>query len=93
MCVCVSVCPQVGSEELDPDMYRQASDLRARLSEAVRAKGALDAALKAAQKSPRVEDADLLEKVRVSLSLSLSLCVWVWVCVCVSVCAHGVHTY
>ncbi len=52
----------MGAEDLDPDAYRSASDLRARLTEAGRSRAALDAAQKALQKAARPEEAEALEK-------------------------------
>lgn len=54
---------QVSAEELDPDAYRTASDLRAKLHEASRARSALDAAARTLTKSQRLEEAEALEKV------------------------------
>jgi hypothetical protein len=39
-------CPQVGAEELAPEEYKAASELRARLTSAARVKQQLDAALR-----------------------------------------------
>jgi hypothetical protein len=55
---------QVGAEELDTDVYKSASEMRARLSDASRARSALEGAQKALGKGQREEDADVLDKVR-----------------------------
>lgn len=44
--VASSCCYQVGAEELAPDEYKAASELRARLTGALRVKQQLEAALK-----------------------------------------------
>ena len=43
---CTPVCLQVGAEELAPDEYKAASELRARLTGAARVKQQLEGALK-----------------------------------------------
>lgn len=52
-------------------MYRGASDTRARLAEAARARSGLDAAQRALQKNQRLEDADALDKVRAEMEYIL----------------------
>lgn len=54
---------QVGAEELDPESYKSASDLRAKLHEASRCRSALENAVKAVQKTGRPEDAEGVDKV------------------------------
>ncbi|KAL6760662.1 hypothetical protein V8C86DRAFT_1058572 [Haematococcus lacustris] len=53
---------KVGAEELDPVAYRTASEARARLHDASRARSALDAAQRNLTRSQRSEDAEALEK-------------------------------
>lgn len=55
-------CAQVGAEELDPESYKSASDMRARLHEAAKVRVALDTAVKALQRQLRSEDAAAVEK-------------------------------
>ena len=53
---------QVGAEELDAESYRTASDMRSRLQEASRCRGALEGAVKALGRGLRQEDAEAVER-------------------------------
>jgi hypothetical protein len=52
---------QVGAEELDPEVYQRASDLRVHFSEGARTRAQLDCAVKQLAKGGRTEDADAVE--------------------------------
>ncbi len=52
---------KLGAEELDSSAYAKASDLRARLTDASRARGALESAVRALQRNGRPEDAAAVE--------------------------------
>jgi hypothetical protein len=54
---CVCCCGQVGAEELAPEEYRAASELRARLTSAARVKQQLDAALRGLGPGRQLEEA------------------------------------
>eukprot|EP00798_Chlamydomonas_sp_ICE-L_P023155 gene23155-30360_t len=52
---------KVGAEDLDPESYRVASELRARLADASRCRAVLETSVRNLQKLQRQEDADAIE--------------------------------
>jgi hypothetical protein len=57
---------QAGGGDLEPEVFQAAGEVRSRLSEAARVKGALDAAARGLGKSGRQEEADALVAVSVA---------------------------
>lgn len=53
---------QAGADELDPEAYRAACDLRARLADAAKARNALDTALRSLNAQQRAEEAAAVER-------------------------------
>lgn len=53
---------KVGAGDIDEQLYRSASDLRAKLTDASKARQGLDAALRTLQRQQRSEDAEAVER-------------------------------
>lgn len=53
---------KVGAEDLDPENYRAASELRAKLAEALKLRQAIEASQRALQRNNEVADAEALER-------------------------------
>ncbi len=53
---------KVGAGDIDEQLYRNASDLRAKLTDASKARQGLDAALRTLQRQQRSEDAEAVER-------------------------------
>ena len=63
LCLSALIVSQAGADELDPDAYRAACDLRARLSDASKSRSALDTAVRALTVSlARPDDAAAVER-------------------------------